>query len=187
MIVGDRSPPDAVTWHSSIKQERPCSIRAGNGRRVRLSRLGILRGRSGRGQCPTSAIASLDMTGFSSCGRDHARNSASAGILSELRTSRIPVARNVACWHKADVLKANPDVCFRRTSPRPAHSGFMSTRPDPPYALRRWKIERRNCYKGFGSFGLTKPPTTPVGAMRPVTPHSGQGCRQNLAVVRRAQ
>jgi hypothetical protein len=31
------------------------------------------------------------------------------------------------------------------------------------------------CYKGFGSLGLTKPPT-PVGAMRPVTPHSGQGC-----------
>ena len=37
------------------------------------------------------------------------------------------------------------------------------------------------CYKRFGSFGLTKPPTTPVGVMRPVTPHSGQGCRQNLA------
>src|SRR5713101_5191015 len=47
----------------------------------------------------------------------------------------------------------------------------------------RWKIERRNCYKGFGSFGLTKPPTTPVGVMRPVTPHSRQGCRQKLAVV----
>jgi hypothetical protein len=39
-------------------------------------------------------------------------------------------------------------------------------------------------YKGFGSFGLTKPPTTPVGVMRPVTPHSGQGCRQNLAARR---
>jgi hypothetical protein len=47
---------------------------------------------------------------------------------------------------------------------------------------RRWNMERRNCYKGFGSFGLTKPPTTPVGVMRPVTPHSRQGCRQNLAV-----
>src|SRR5258707_1239674 len=43
-----------------------------------------------------------------------------------------------------------------------------------------------SCYKGFGSFGLTKPPTTPVGGMRPVTPHSRQGCPQNLAVVRRA-
>jgi hypothetical protein len=55
--------------------------------------------------------------------------------------------------------------------------------PDAPESLRRWNIERRNCYKGFGSFGLTKPPTTPVGVMRPVTPHSRQGCRQNLAVV----
>jgi hypothetical protein len=36
------------------------------------------------------------------------------------------------------------------------------------------------CYKGFGSFGLTKPPTTPVGVMRPVTPHSRQSCRQIL-------
>jgi hypothetical protein len=44
-------------------------------------------------------------------------------------------------------------------------------------SLRRWKIKHRNCYKGFGSFGLTKPPTTPVGVMRPVTPHSRQGCR----------
>ena len=51
MIVGDRSPPDAVTWHSSIKKERPCSIRAGNGRRVRLSRLSILGVGCGRGQC----------------------------------------------------------------------------------------------------------------------------------------
>src|SRR5258707_12384444 len=59
--------------------------------------------------------------------------------------------------------------------------------PGAPESLRRWKIERRNCYKGFGSFGLTKPPTTPVGVMRPVTPHSRQGCRQNLAVARRAQ
>jgi hypothetical protein len=48
-------------------------------------------------------------------------------------------------------------------------------------SLWRWKIKHRNCYKGFGSFGLTKPPTTPVGVMRPVTPHSRQGCRQNLA------
>jgi len=48
-------------------------------------------------------------------------------------------------------------------------------------SLRRWKMKRRNCYKGFGSFGLTKPPTTPVGVMRPVTPHSRQGCRQILA------
>ena len=51
MIVGERSPPDAVTWHSSIKQERPYSIRAGNGRHVRLSRLSILRVGPGRGQC----------------------------------------------------------------------------------------------------------------------------------------
>ena len=36
----------------------------------------------------TSAIAGLDMTGVSSCGRDHASNSASSGILSEMRTSR---------------------------------------------------------------------------------------------------
>jgi hypothetical protein len=56
--------------------------------------------------------------------------------------------------------------------------------PDAPESLRRWNIERRNCYKGFGSFGLTKPPTTPVGVMRPVTPHSRQGCRQNLAARR---
>ncbi len=44
--------------------------------------------------------------------------------------------------------------------------------PGAPESLRR-----------CGSFGLTKPPTTPVGVMRPVTPHSRQGCRQNLAVV----
>jgi hypothetical protein len=58
--------------------------------------------------------------------------------------------------------------------------------PDAPESLRRWNIERRNCYKGFGSFGLTKPPTTPVGVMRPVTPHSRQGCRQNLAQPKRS-
>jgi hypothetical protein len=51
MIVGERSLPDAITSHSSIKKERPCSIRAGNGRRVRLSRLGVLRVGRGRGQC----------------------------------------------------------------------------------------------------------------------------------------
>src|ERR1700730_18166785 len=56
--------------------------------------------------------------------------------------------------------------------------------PDAPESPRRWNMERRNCYKGFGSFGWTKPPTTPVGVMRPVTPHSGQGCRQNLAARR---
>ena len=48
-----------------------------------------------------SAIPNLHMTGFSSCWRDHARNSASAGILSQLRTSRYSVARNVALFHKA--------------------------------------------------------------------------------------
>src|ERR1700683_3278364 len=38
MIVGGRSRPEAVTWHSCIKQERPRSIGAGNGRRLRLFR-----------------------------------------------------------------------------------------------------------------------------------------------------
>ena len=42
-MIGERSLPEAITSHSSIKQERLCSIRAGNGRRMRLSRLGILR------------------------------------------------------------------------------------------------------------------------------------------------
>jgi hypothetical protein len=46
---------------------------------------------------------------------------------------------------------------------------------------RRWKTTHRNCYNGFGSFGVTKPPTTTVGVMRPVTPHSSQGCRYFLA------
>jgi hypothetical protein len=49
-IVGERSLTGAVTSHSSVKQERPCSIGAGNGRRVGLSRPGILRVGPGRGQ-----------------------------------------------------------------------------------------------------------------------------------------
>ena len=48
-IVGG-SLPLAITWHSSIKQERPCSIRVGNGRRVRLDGPGILRVGRGRRQ-----------------------------------------------------------------------------------------------------------------------------------------
>jgi hypothetical protein len=70
----------------------------------------------------------------------------------------------------------SPVDTARERGPRAAKSSMR----------RRWNIERRNCYKGFGSFGLTKPPTTPVGVMRPVTPHSRQGCRQNLAVARRS-
>jgi hypothetical protein len=35
-----------------------------------------------------------------------------------------------------------------------------------------------SCHKRFGSFGMTKPPTTLVGVMRPITPHSRRGCRQ---------
>ena len=50
MIAGERSLPEAIAAHSSIKQERPCSIRAGNGRCLRLFRLGVLRVGGGRGQ-----------------------------------------------------------------------------------------------------------------------------------------
>jgi hypothetical protein len=35
MIVGGHPLPLAITFHSSIEQERPCSIRAGIGRRLR--------------------------------------------------------------------------------------------------------------------------------------------------------
>jgi len=34
-------------------------------------------------------------------------------------------------------------------------------------------------YAGLGSFGMTKPPTTTVGVMRTVTPHSSRGCRSD--------
>jgi hypothetical protein len=51
MIIAERSLPDAITSHSSIKQERPRSIRAGNGRRLQLFRPGILRVGRGRCQC----------------------------------------------------------------------------------------------------------------------------------------
>src|SRR4051812_43426288 len=42
-VVGAHSLPGAITSHSSIKEERPCSIRAGNGRRLRLFGPSILR------------------------------------------------------------------------------------------------------------------------------------------------
>jgi hypothetical protein len=51
MIVGQRSLPEAITAHSSIEQERPCPIGAGNEWRARLFGLGILRVGRGRGQC----------------------------------------------------------------------------------------------------------------------------------------
>ena len=51
MIVDARSLPVAIAFHSPIKQERPRFICAGNGRRLRLFRLGGLRIGCGRGQC----------------------------------------------------------------------------------------------------------------------------------------
>ena len=51
MIIGDRLLPKSIASHSSVKQVRPCSIRAGDGRRARLSKFSILRIGRGRGQC----------------------------------------------------------------------------------------------------------------------------------------
>jgi hypothetical protein len=53
----------------------------------------------------------------------------------------------------------------------------------PSCALEIEALER---YHGFGSFGMTKPPTTTVGVMRTVTPHSSQGCRSTRLPLNKA-
>jgi hypothetical protein len=66
MIVGGRSLPGAITWHSCIKQERPYSIRAVNGRCGGLSNLGILCVGRGRGHCQNKRDCQSRHDGFSS-------------------------------------------------------------------------------------------------------------------------
>jgi hypothetical protein len=66
MVLGERSPPEAITWHSCIKQERPCSIHAGGGRRLRFLRFGILRVGRSRSQCQDKRDYQSRHDGFSS-------------------------------------------------------------------------------------------------------------------------
>jgi hypothetical protein len=74
MIVDERSLPVAITFHSPIKQKRPRSICAGNGRRLRLFRLGGCALAVVAASADTNAIASLDMTGSpSACGTNMRR------------------------------------------------------------------------------------------------------------------
>jgi hypothetical protein len=69
MIVGERSLPVAIPFHSPNKQERPRSVRAGNGRRLGLFKLGGLRLAVVAASADTNAIASLDVTDTpSACG-----------------------------------------------------------------------------------------------------------------------
>jgi hypothetical protein len=119
IIVGERSLTDAITSHSSIKKERPCSIRAGNGRGVRLSCALAAVAASAN----TDAIASLDMTGFSSCAGSPSERNSAPRWLQTVAVTRLPATEFPPPTHPAITTRAGVPasfgVCRKKTGCRP--------------------------------------------------------------------